>query len=370
MKVKVVEVDFMKKCKTLILIISFIMIISFFIIYNKKENYIDDNYYVQKNDSLLSMNLEQTAGAGDYKTVTQSKWPTEGYVFNSELSRCENGSMLSWDDTNKSVVVSGNISDKCYVYFDIYVVPTLTSYIKSLYTGTQGENNLYFHNGTLTNDANDNSYRYASADVNVNNYVCFGSSESPCPENNLYRVIGVFEGKVKLIKYSSIGDMYWDDTSSYVWKTASLNTYLNGTFLNSLGNYSSKISTSIWSASEISGGIDDNIKNIFNKEMSDTAVKISAKVGIVYISDLGYATEPINWVGNGWKKHEVGCFGDFYGWTITSEGGGLAWYGNRGTYTNGFVDLDLHLVRPTFYLNSDVSYISGTGAKTDPFIIN
>ena len=55
----------MKKCKTLILIISFIMIISFFIIYNKKENYIDDNYYVQKNDSLLSMNLEQTAGAGD-----------------------------------------------------------------------------------------------------------------------------------------------------------------------------------------------------------------------------------------------------------------------------------------------------------------
>ena len=127
----------MKKCKTLILIISFIIIISFFIINNKKENYIDDNYYVQKNDSLLSMNLEQTAGAGDYKTVTQSKWPTEGYVFNSELSRCENGSMLSWDDTNKSVVVSGNISDKCYVYFDIYVVPTLTSYIKSLYTGTQ-----------------------------------------------------------------------------------------------------------------------------------------------------------------------------------------------------------------------------------------
>ena len=68
-KVKVVEVDFMKKCKTLILIISFIMIISFFIIYNKKENYIDDNYYVQKNDSLLSMNLEQTAGVSGLRKV-------------------------------------------------------------------------------------------------------------------------------------------------------------------------------------------------------------------------------------------------------------------------------------------------------------
>ena len=360
----------MKKCKTLILIISFIMIISFFIIYNKKENYIDDNYYVQKNDSLLSMNLEQTAGAGDYKTVTQSKWPTEGYVFNSELSRCENGSTLSWDDTNKSVIVSGNISDKCYVYFDIYVVPTFASYIKSLYTGTHGENNLYYHDETLANGASDNSYRYACADVNANNYVCFGTNESPCPENNLYRVIGVFEGKVKIMKYSSIGDMYWDDTGSYVWKTASLNTYLNETFLNSLGNYSSKISTSIWSASEISGGIDNNLKSVFEKEMADSAVKIAAKIGIVYISDLGYATEPTNWTNKTWKNSDIGCFGNFYGWTITSSGGGLAWYRGGSDYVNGFVDLDPYPVRPTFYLNPDVSYISGTGAKSDPFIIN
>ena len=84
--------------------------------------------------NLLSMNLEQTAGAGDYKTVTQSEWPTDGYKFNSELSRCENGSKLSWDDTKKVVVVTGNLSDKCYVYFDIYQ-PTLAEYIKSQYTG-------------------------------------------------------------------------------------------------------------------------------------------------------------------------------------------------------------------------------------------
>ena len=70
--------------------------------------------------NLLSMNLEQTAGVGDYKTVSRSEWPTEGYIFNSELSRCENGSEISWDDTKKVVVVSGNLSDKCYVYFDIY----------------------------------------------------------------------------------------------------------------------------------------------------------------------------------------------------------------------------------------------------------
>ena len=35
----------------------------------------------------------------------------------------------------------------------------------------------------------------------VNNFVCFGSSETPCPTDNLYRIIGVIDGKVKLIKY-------------------------------------------------------------------------------------------------------------------------------------------------------------------------
>ena len=109
------------------------------------------------------MNLEQTAGAGDYKTVTQSSWPTEGYKFNTELSRCENGSTLSWDDTKKAVIMQGNVSDKCYVYFDIFQ-PTLAEYIKSQYTGIQGENGIYYHNSSLENGAGDNSYRYAGGD--------------------------------------------------------------------------------------------------------------------------------------------------------------------------------------------------------------
>lgn len=436
----------MKKCKTLILIISFIMIISFFIIYNKKENYIDDNYYVQKNDSLLSMNLEQTAGAGDYKTVTQSKWPTEGYVFNSELSRCENGSMLSWDDTNKSVVVSGNISDKCYVYFDIYVVPTLTSYIKSLYTGTQGENNLYYHNETLENGASDNSYRYAGgiykltdagkatgatvlvsyddttvpliylycdggehhlaysckngiqgfgvrgvngtgyyddilkkaidagyvAENNINNYVCLGTTTNSCADDSLYRIIGVFDDKVKLIKYSSIGNMYWDDTSSYAWATASLNTYLNSQYLNGLGIFANIISDSIWKASDVSFSSNSTLESVFTAEMADNVVTVNTKIGLAYVSDYGFAADSSTWLNNGWQSDKIGWLKNFESWTITSQGGGsLAWTAPKGsTFVNSFVDIDEFSTRPTFYLNSDVSYISGTGAKNDPFIIN
>ena len=76
------------------------------------------------------------------------------------------------------------------------IVTTLASYITNLYTGTQGENGIYYHDASLTNGAGDNSYRYAGASDQVNNYVCFGSTESPCPEDNLYRIIGVFDNKV------------------------------------------------------------------------------------------------------------------------------------------------------------------------------
>ncbi len=153
----------MNKMKKLLIIILGIFLIGFVfevIIANKSNVYKEQKVgSIKKNKKLLSMNLEQTAGAGDYKTVTQSNWPTDGYVFNEELSKCENGSTLSWDEINKKVIVSGSLTDKCYVYFD--KILTLAEYVKSQYTGTQGENGIYYHNSTLTNGAGDNSYRYA-----------------------------------------------------------------------------------------------------------------------------------------------------------------------------------------------------------------
>ena len=41
---------------------------------------------------------------------------------------------------------------------------TLAEHVISQYTGTQGDNALYYHNSTLTNGAGDNSYRYAGGD--------------------------------------------------------------------------------------------------------------------------------------------------------------------------------------------------------------
>ena len=41
---------------------------------------------------------------------------------------------------------------------------------------------------------------YLTKDL-IKNYVCFDTNESPCPTDNLYRIIGVMGDKVKLIKY-------------------------------------------------------------------------------------------------------------------------------------------------------------------------
>ena len=94
--------------------------------------------------------------------------------------------------------MSGNVSDRCYVYFD--KIMTLSEFVIAQYNGVQGNNNIYYHDSTLENGAGDNSYRYAGSSDTTNNYVCFGSDAATCPEDNLYRMIGVFDGQVKLIK--------------------------------------------------------------------------------------------------------------------------------------------------------------------------
>lgn len=45
------------------------------------------------------------------KKYLGSGWPTNGYEFNAELSRCENGGKLSWDSENKKIMIC-NSADK------------------------------------------------------------------------------------------------------------------------------------------------------------------------------------------------------------------------------------------------------------------
>ena len=439
----------MKKKYRIILYTSIFLlcVVASIILVVKKSNSIyeeESKPKVVKHKSMLSMNLEQTAGAGDYKTVTQSGWPTEGYKFNTELSRCENGSTLSWDDTKKAVIVSGNLSDKCYVYFDIYVPPrfdetcdtsTLACYIAKQYTGTQGDNSLYYHDSNLTNGAGDNSYRYAGA--NPNNFVCFGSDASPCPTDNLYRIIGVFgEGYhgvsekqlVKLIKYDymttdelgtdgdysqtykewgmdntykgtygdgeRIGVYYWNykatGSATNTWSTSLLNkTNLNTNFINNIGTtWANKIATVTWKVggntyANISQSVpattyQNEIVNPVTTNTTDNATTYSAKIGLMYVSDYGFAASPDAWTltmssyNNTTAKNNNWMYMGLYEWTISRN----ADYSNDAFYVNydGLVHnygVDFNYgVRASFSLESSVSYVSGSGSMSDPIVIN
>ena len=495
---------------TLVLLVALITSFNYF---KTTNTYIDDNINNQtKIIKGISMNLEQTAGAGDYKTVTQSSWPTEGYKFNAELSSCENGSTLSWDDTKKAVIMQGNVSDKCYVYFDIFIpkIPdvcnsgdTLSDCIKKYGDKGSAVSNIYIHDGSLSNGAEDNSYRYAGGEYvltdagkatgatmmigysntlttalidfycngtkqyvgyncsssqthyylikgdttqyqtynealntsvekgyltkdNVKNFVCFGSDASTCLTENLYRIIGVFNNQVKLIKWdyakssllgtdgdfsqeysyyfsgeqgespSSNSMYYWNKaTSKNTWSESNLNkANLNTNFITNIGTtWANKIATTTW---KVGGNTWANIgtsvpQTAYQNEIvspdatnsTDNKTEYSAKIGLMYVSDYYYAASPNKWTLVGYNsdytksyqsaKGENWIYGGGYDWTISrnSDDSNFAFlvvnsvglnYSYVGNYYSG--------VRPSFNLLSSINYVSGSGSMRDPVRIN
>ena len=372
----------MKKKYIILSIIVLVLLITFVTSFNyfkTSNNYVEDSVNNQtKIIKGISMNLEQTAGAGDYKTVTQSSWPTEGYKFNTELSRCENGSTLSWDDSKKAVVMNGNVSDKCYVYFD--KVLTLANYVISQYTGIQGENSLYYHDSNLANGVGDNSYRYSGASDSVNNYICLGSDATTCPDANLFRIIGVFGDQTKVIRAKSVGDKEWNTSDDNTWSTSSLNTYLNGEYLTSLGTLADKIATTTW---KVGGGSSTYLYDVpttaYQYEVGSSAstTTYDAKIGLMYVSDYGFAADQSGWTTklssyNSNKSKNWLNTGRYIEWTLSrnSDNTSNAFGVNSTGYVDNYNVTKSYVVRPSFNLESSVKYVSGSGSMSDPVRVN
>ena len=300
------------------------------------------------------------------------------------------------------------------------------------------DDTLYHHTSELTNGAGDNSYRYAGA--NPNNFVCFGSNASPCPTDNLYRIVGVFgdnyhgvTGKqlVKLIKYdyansnllgtdgdyassgtpnasyykgslTSIDTYYWNYKAnttinsgygSNTWSTSLLNkTNLNTNFINNIGStWANKIATTMW---KVGGGSWSNIAesvpatayqnevvNPVTTNTTDNATTYSAKIGLMYASDYGFAAEPEAWtttlydynesVNGATIRSQNWMYMGFYEWTISrSDNYTFAFYVYGSGYLNRSNVNDSFAVRPSFNLESSTTYISGSGSMSNPIRIN
>ena len=293
---------------------------------------------------------------------------------------------------------------------------TLAEYIISQYTGTQGDNNIYYHDETLENGAEDNSYRYAGSSETTNNFVCFGydSTDGSCPTDNLYRIIGVFDNEVKLIKYdyansnllgtdgdysgsltpdasyykgslTSIDNYFWNnDTRTNVWSESRLNTTnLNTNYLNNIGtSWSNKIVTHQW---KVGGNTWENMGEVvvstaYTNEITSPATNTTyeAKVGLMYASDYGYAAAPSAWTTelhsyiSSLIKNVDWMYMGLEEWTISpnSSDHGYVFYLN---YTGYLSDYDVTYgngLRPILYMKSTVKKIGGDGTMSKPILID
>lgn len=272
----------------------------------------------------------------------------------------------------------------------------------------------------------------------VNNFVCFGSNTNPCPTDNLYRIIGVFgdinhgvngSQLVKLIKYDyntkkQLGEdgdykgnytpsyfvengtykgsqttldlYYWNNnTQTNTWSESLLNKInLNINFINNIGTtWASKIATTKWKAGGNTwNNISDSIPSVayineiispITTNTTDNASEYSAKIGLAYASDYGFAADPSAWITSLTYYRDKGEDGivlsttnwmymDFYEWLISRDADNsdsvFAIYDGGRVYGNK-VD-EYFGVRVAFNLEPSVTYVSGSGTMSDPVRIN
>jgi len=305
----------------------------------------------------------------------------------------------------------------------------LTEKIKTLYTGTDGENNIYLHDGegTYTNanlEAGDNSYRYAGSHESVNNYVCFGSDEETCPAENLYRIIGVFnnngEEQVKLIKWdfvtnemlgtghsseytfaasdfvnykgtlTTIQRYFWSGSysnQSNTWSSSTLNkTALNANYMTYLGSeWTKMIATTTW---KVGGNTQANIyssnaKTAYTNEIVSPAesIEYEDEIGLMYVSDYMYAASPTYWSNAGFTSGDATAdyraainynwmYSGVHEWLITRRSDDTRYSFSvdmNGIVANYYVYNDVLVVRPVFNLKSSVVWMGGDGSQNSPY---
>ena len=247
--------------------------------------------------------------------------------------------------------------------------------------------NIYHHTSSLANGAGDNSYRYAGASDSVNNYICLGSDEATCPDANLFRIIGVFGDKTKVIRAKSVGDKEWNTSDSNAWSSSSLNTYLNGEYLTSLGTLADKIATTTW---KVGGGTYANISQsvpatAYQYEVGSSAsgTIVDKKIGLMYVTDYYYSASPSAWTLVGYNESDATkdyraakttnwLYLGSYEWTISRRSDGMTHafrVGSTGLVNLNFVTFS-HAVRPSFNLLFSVKYVSGSGSMSDPVRVN
>ena len=216
--------------------------------------------------------------------------------------------------------------------------------------------------------------RYFFKGANPNNYITFNNEEAG------WRIMSIeCDGTIKIVRDNSIEILPWDSLRGNDWTSASLNTYLNSTYYNSL---TSAAQSQIVSHDFGIGGMSDGSREDMSSQVSnENSTKWNGKIalpvmseyirinsnttqcGTYYLSNYNYNTcQSTNWM-----------FNREYFWTLTKVNNTnnkifviTATYDIRN---NEQVYVNNSNVYPTLYLSSNLQITGGDGSSSNPYTI-
>ena len=229
-------------------------------------------------------------------------------------------------------------------------------------------------------------YRYRGA--NPKNYVTFN--------NETWRIIGIFptddgtgkiENRIKIVRDQSIGNKKWNTSGTNDWTTATLQTELNTTYLNSLIREAQSM---IGDAKYYLGGYNNSL--IIQKDaMYQYERKINGstyyngtnpnswvgEIALMYASDYGYAasdvcTQIIAYYDDTTCKTNNWLFKGNDEWILpqlSSNSVGVFFVASTGIVNYYNYPNSPYGVRPVLYLTSSVQIAGGHGTSTDPYVL-
>ena len=337
-------------------------------------------------------------------------------------------------DGEDAIIKEGKIPDITTTVENSLAYQLVSTYNNSSKTDVSNNNIVYHYDTTnrLMSDVAGNLRFYGADNTNVSddlrNYIYFNCSDYSNQSSSTcetWRIIGVFDGKVKIMRNGSIGNLAWDqnknqnpDLTTYNndWSNSSLQEFLNGKYY----NRGETTTHTYYNGSDGSSSVSINLENIGIKNdktrglISDTlwylrgwkngtiysdqmydyerfsgGVYITtqpktlfSKIAILYASDFGYAVD-FNKCGSSLTKYNATeCKNS--NWVTTIFEYNKTWWvlsptSNSRTdvgvvvatgeldYLDNPVYASNRGVVPTLHLNSDASVKSGDGSQDTPY---
>lgn len=240
--------NYLKKHLLFIVLFCIILFALLLILFNKSNNDIisnSDNMINNANNSMFAIMLETEAGSGNYQESNSGTWLGEGYIFNENLSVCENGSELSWNEELGAINLKTNIADKCYVYFDVYVLPEILEVTASDITsnsitltvnavvGTNAIQTYYYSidNGSSWVSSESNTYVFTNLTTDTLYNISVYVTDSNEKKSSKYNIDVTTD--VELITFT-VTDTYYNKTVTYYAKEGmTWSEWVNSEFNNS-----------------------------------------------------------------------------------------------------------------------------------------